>query len=159
MRFLPTTRRGLWAAFFVFLALNLVFLAVMRIYGFTIIDEMWQPATILAHVEALSPEQRRAHAWLTGTADVAYPLAYAAWLGGLAVAAFPARRWLALPILLCVPADLIEGLSQMMILTGTPDWVSVKAVATPVKLVLFVTGCLIGLAAIVRLLMPRRRAR
>ena len=110
-RWLPTTRRGLWAAFVVFAALSVVFAVVMRAYGFAIIDEMWQPADILAHVGAMSPAQRTAHAWLTATADVAYPFAYTAWLGGLAVAAFPDKRWLALPILLCVPVDLTEGLS------------------------------------------------
>lgn len=156
MRFLPTSKGGLWAAFFIFVILNAVFVAVMQIYRFTIIDEMWDPTMILAHVEAMSPRQRTAHAWLTGTADVAYPLTYAALFGGLALKAFPARRWLALPILLCVPADLVEGLSQVMILTGEEGWVAVKAVATPVKLLLFITGVVIGLAALLNLARARR---
>ena len=160
MTLLPGTTRGLWAAFGVFVGLNLVFLAVMQGYGFVIIDEMWQPATVAAHVEAMSDTQRRAHAWLTGTADVAYPFAYAALLGGLAVRAFPDHEWLAFPILLCVPVDLIEALSQVMILTGADmdPWLAVKSIATPIKLVLFVAGVLIGLAALF-VLWRRRRAR
>ena len=156
-RWLPTSKRGLWAAFFVFLALNVVFAVVMRVYGFAIIDEMWRPADILAHVDAMSAPQRRAHAWLTATVDVAYPLAYAALFGGLAVGAFPNRAWLALPIVLCVPFDLAEGLSQMMILGGHAEWVAVKAVATPIKLVLFVAGVLTGLAGLVALVRQRKR--
>ena len=157
MGVLPTSKRGLWAAFFVFIILNLVFLGVMSAFDFTIVDEMWRPAAILAHVNALSPLQRSAHAWLTGTVDVLYPLAYAALFGGLALKAFPTRRWLALPIVLCVPADLAEGLAQVMILTGSEGWVALKATATPIKLLLFVAGVAVGLAALVRLLLQRKR--
>ena len=157
MRFLPTSRRGLWTTFAVFAALSVVFGVVMALFDFAIIDEMWEPAAILAHVEAMSPAQRTAHAWLTGTVDVAYPFAYAALFGGLAVAAFPQARWLALPILLCVPADLVEVLSQVMILSGHEEWVAAKAVATPIKLVLFSLGVLIGLAGLIRLVVQRKR--
>ena len=127
----------------------------MRVYGFTIIDEMWRPSAILEHVASMTPLQRTAHAWLTGTVDVAYPITYAALFGGLANKAFPDKRWIALPILLCVPADLAEGLSQVMILTGHEGWVALKAVATPLKLLLFIAGVLIGLVALIRVWVQR----
>jgi len=147
-KLVPTSKRGLWAAFFIFVALNAGFLIVMKSYGFSIIDEMWRPDQILSHIADMSPEQRRAHAWMTSTLDVAYPLTYAALFGGLTIKAFPHKAWLALPILICVLVDLVEGVSQVMLLNGHESWVGLKSVVTPVKLILFITGVVTAIAAL-----------
>lgn len=45
-----------------------------------------------------------------------------------------------------------------MILSGSEGWVSLKAVVTPVKLVLFIAGVVIGLIALVQLIRRGRPA-
>jgi hypothetical protein len=159
LRYLPKTKGGLWVAFFIFVCLTAVFGLVMTIWEFQIIDEMWRADAIRAHVADMSQTQRHVHAVMTATLDVAYPLSYAAFFGGLTWAGFPNRAWLLLPIFLCVPVDLLEGLSQVMILIGHEDWIVVKVIATPVKLILFVSGVLIGLAGLVRVFMSSRGQR
>ncbi len=154
-----TTNRALWVSFGLTLVLTALFGVVMAVWDFAIIDEMYRPDAIRDHVAAMSAEQRRVHAWMTGTLDVAYPFAYGALLGGMALRAFPTKKWLLLPILLCIPADLVEGLSQIMILTGHENWIAVKAIATPVKLVAYATAILIALAGLLTLLWRKKKAR
>ncbi len=153
-----TSNRALWSSFALTLVLTAAFGVVMAVWDFAIIDEMYRPDAIRAHVAEMSAEQRRVHAWMTGTLDVAYPFAYGACLGGMALRAFPDKRWLLLPILVCIPADLVEGLSQVMILTGHDGWVAVKAVATPVKLAAYITAIGIALAGLT-VLLRRKKAR
>ena len=154
-----TSNRALWSSFALTLLMTALFGVVMAVWDFVIIDEMFRPDAIRAHVAEMSAEQRRVHAWMTGTLDVAYPFAYGAFLGGMVLRAFPAKRWLLLPILVCIPADLVEGLSQVMILTGHDGWVAVKAVATPVKLAAYITAIGIALAGLAALVLRKRKAR
>lgn len=128
----------------------------MRIYEFKIIDEIWVSADILMHIDKLSADARTAHIWVTVTLDVLYPLSYAALFGGLARAGFPAKAWLAYPILICVPFDLLEGLSQVMLLEGHVKWIVLKSFVTPVKLTLFAVGVLIGLAGLIKMWRGKR---
>ena len=158
-RFAPTRARTLWALFILFIVLGALFGLAMTIWDFHIIDEMWNGPAILSHIEAMSPLQRRVHVWVTATLDVAYPLTYGVMLAGLARKAFApgggGALWLLLPAWLCIPVDLIEGLSQVMLLTGHEAWIGVKVIATPIKLALFITASLLGLAAASRLAWQR----
>jgi hypothetical protein len=86
---------------------------------------------------------------MTGTLDVAYPFAYGAFFIGIALRYFGRFGiYLALPSLLCIPADLTEGLAQVMILTGHEGWMTLKIIATPIKLALYITGLLITLVGL-----------
>lgn len=148
--------RNIWLSFWVTFALTIAFGVVMHLYDFQIIDEMWKPAVIRDHVFSMSAEQRRAHQWLTGTADVLYPFAYSSLFAGLAL-----RHWkrygpvIAIVCGLCIPVDLIEGLSQIFILGGSFEWLWVKAVATPIKLVLFGIGLISTLIILLKLAFAR----
>ena len=78
---------------------------------------------------------------MTGTLDVAYPLAYGALFLGATLRFFPGRGpVLTIPILIGVPADVLEGLVQILALAGWADWLVAKAVLTPVKGGAFVYG-------------------
>ncbi len=138
----------LWTAFIVTLVLTAVFGIVMHIGDFQIIDEMHDPEKIRAHLADMTAEQRRAHAWLTGTVDVAYPLAYGTLFTGMAMRYFPeAGTVLWLPILLVIPFDLAEGLILVMALNGNDGVIEFKRVVTPIKLILFIFGLITCICA------------
>lgn len=139
----------LWASFVLTLILTLGFGVIMYIWQFGIIDEMYIAEDIGAHLQTMTEQQRTVHAWMTGTLDVAYPFAYGAFFIGIALRYFGRFGiYLALPSLLCIPADLTEGLAQVMILTGHEGWMTLKTIATPIKLVLYITGLLITLVGL-----------
>ena len=149
----------LWFSFLLTLLLSLIFVVVMLVWQFTIIDEMFDADQIRQHLDALSPQQKLAHAWLTATVDVLYPFAYAAFFIGVSHRSFgPHRWWLLIPSVLVVPADLIEGYSQVMLLNGHEGYMSIKLVATPIKLGLFLPGMAITLSGLL-LLLKRRMQR
>lgn len=131
----------LWFTFSLTLILTIIFGIVMHFGQFGIIDEMFVAEKINAHIDAMSPHQRLIHAWLTGTIDVLYPFAYGAFFIGIAVKHFGRFGfWLALPSVLVIPADLAEGVAQVMLLTGQDGFMSLKLIATPIKLVLYIFG-------------------
>jgi len=139
------------------LALTLCFGIVMYVGGFGIIDEMYNVRDIEDHIKAMEPAQRSAHAWLTGTVDVIYPFAYGAFFIGIAIRYFGRfGPLLALPSLLVIPADLTEGYAQVMLLTGHEQFMDLKVMATPIKLVLFLTGLAITLVGLGLALKGRR---
>lgn len=143
----------LCGTFFLTVFLTLLFLLGMWAWDFELIDEMFRREQIEAHLSALSPKQRSAHAWITGTVDVVYPFAYAGFFAGMAARAFGRYgAWLAAPSLLVVPADLIEGVSQIMLMKGQTAFIEVKLVATPTKLVLFGLGAVFTVVAALVLL-------
>ena len=150
----------IWGSFISTLLLTLVFAVGMRVFDVHLIDEMWDPAAIHDHVLSMSAEQRRAHKWLTGTTDVLYPFTYSAFFAGMAL-----RHWkriggpIAIACVLCIPVDLLEGLSQIYILSGSFEWLSVKAVATPTKLVLFSIGLISTLVILGKLAVSRMTSR
>ena len=122
----------------------------MYIWDFGIIDEMYKPDQIIAHIDALTPVQRKAHAWMTGTLDVVYPFAYGSFFIGMAKRHFIKHgNWLAIPSVLVIPFDLFEGLTQIILLNGNYSVVGLKQIFTPVKLGLFSIGLAIALAAII----------
>ena len=148
MRAFLTRPRTLWLSFSATLLLTLVFVAVMAMWDFTVIDEMSDPETVRAHVEAMTPLQRRVHIRLTATADLLYPFAYSTFFAGMAL------RWLgragplfAVVAFLVVPFDLLELVAQVRILGGDFAWLPVKAVATPIKLALYLPALAATLVA------------
>ena len=133
----------------------------MHIWQFGIIDEMYSASKIRDHIDAMSPVQRKVHAWMTGTLDVAYPFVYGALFVGIALKAF--KRFgavLAVPAILVIPVDLIEGAAQVSLLNGGDSLMTLKTIATPLKLGLYFLAmfiALIGLGVIgVRWLRTRK---
>jgi len=144
-----TSPQILWRLFFAFIVMTIAFAVVMLVWDFEIIDEMSDPDAIVTHIEAMSAEQRVVHAWMTGTLDVAYPFVYASLFAGLALRHF--GKWgplAAAPNAFVVPADLIEGATQVLLLNGAYEWAWVKAYVTPAKLVLFLLGAALSLVAV-----------
>lgn len=148
LKFLTRTS-VLWGLGLSFLALTVAFGLWIKVYDLHIIDEIADPDQIRAVVAAMSETQRKAHWWMTLVLDYAYPLAYGGFFAGLAVR-FLGRWgvWLALPALICIPADIIENTAQLFILSGEEAWLAVKAIATPIKLLSFVLSGLIALLAL-----------
>ena len=146
----PTT---LWLLFALFIVETAGFGAIMAIWEFQIIDEMSDPAAIRDHIAAMSETQKTAHAWMTATLDVAYPLTYGALLAGLALQRF--HPVLATPAILVIPVDLAEGYVQVTALMGNEAQLWLKAYLTPAKLALFIVAIFIALGALCLLLISR----
>ena len=142
-------RRALLVALLATLVLTALFPVIAGHFGLTLLDAVADPTEARALVEGLTKEQRQAHAWITGTLDVAYPLAYGALFLGATLRFFPRKgALLAIPILIGVPADFLEGLVQLLALTGQVDWLAAKAVLTPVKGGAFVYGAVMALLGV-----------
>lgn len=146
----------LWVSFIATLILTLCFGLIMHIWEFGIIDEMYKAEQITRHIDAMTDRQKSVHAIMTASLDVLYPLSYGAFFIGVALR-YGGRfgLWLAAPSLLCIPADLLEGLSQVMLLTGHGHYMGLKLFATPMKLALFVSGLLITIILLSRLAFRR----
>ena len=145
----------IWSTLALTLVLTAVFGLVMHIWNFTIIDEMANPQMIRVHIEAMSHEQRRAHAWLTATVDVVYPFAYSALFAGLALRFLGrAGKVLAWMAAIAVPADLIEGFAQVVALNGGFFILPLKAIVTPIKLFCWAVP---GLGAVIAAVVATKR--
>ena len=120
----------------------------MLVWDFVVIDELFIKEDILAHIAALTDEQKRVHTITTATLDVAYPFAYGIFQAGMAYR-FLGRwgKWIAPISLICIPVDLIEGFVQVMLLNGMLEYVDLKTIVTPVKLALYIPGLSFALLA------------
>jgi hypothetical protein len=133
-----------------YLVMTVLFLLVMRIWDFQLIDEMYSKEAILVQIESMSNDQRYAHALTTATLDVLYPFTYGIFQAGMAYRFLGSwGKWIAPLSLVCIPVDLIEGFSQVMLLTGSLGYVELKAIVTPIKLVSYILGLAFALLALV----------
>ena len=135
------TTSALWIAFIATLLITAAFPMAANTWDLTFIDALSDPAEVRAVIAAMSPAQLAAHAWLTATLDVAYPLAYGALFAGSAICFYP--NWgqrLAWVFVALVATDLLEGVVQVLALTDVVDLIGAKAVLTPLKTVLFLVG-------------------
>ena len=150
----------LLGSFVVTLLLSVVFVVVMQVFDFVIIDEMFREHVIREHIASMSDEQKRMHIWLTATVDVLYPLAYGALFVGVQIRVLGMkRRVFAALSMVAVPVDLIEGLAQVMLLSGHSSWMPVKLMATPIKLLSFTFGLLVTLGCAAWVLLSWIRTR
>lgn len=158
MEFL-TRKSILWASFLATLTLTLIFGIVMQVWDFEVIDEMYVAEEILAHIHAMTHERRMVHFWLTATVDVLYPFVYGGFFIGVALKGFArAGFFLAIPSMLVIPVDLIEGFAQVMLLLGNDGYIHMKVIATPAKLALFFTGLTITAIGLVSIYNATRTA-
>ncbi|MEZ5549672.1 MAG: hypothetical protein R3E82_02155 [Pseudomonadales bacterium] len=151
-----TNTRNLWWLFFATLLLTASFVVCSSLWNLTLLDGVSSPVEVRRILAGMSPEQIRAHIWITATLDVAYPLAYGGLFAGAALSGFATcGRYLALPALLAIPVDLLEGVVQVLALTDSGDLIDTKAYITPLKTALFLSGLVIALAAWMKWLIVR----
>jgi len=149
---MPTTRfltdtRTLWWLFIATVLITASFPIASQYYDLTLVDGISSPDVTRQVIAEFSEGQRTAHAWITATLDVAYPLAYGLLFAGVSLRFFPVLgRYLAVAPLVCIPVDLFEGLVQVLALIGATDWLALKAVVTPLKTLLFLCGLATTLA-------------
>ena len=147
--------RSLWIAFGATILITIAFLITGSMWGITFLDTISDPSEARLVISSMSPDQRIIHAWITATLDVAYPLAFGALFIGSAYKFYKnSGRFIALPFFVLVPTDLLEGIVQVLALTGTMDLVDAKAVLTPLKTILLLlgittttVGCIVWLVA------------
>ncbi len=136
----------LWILFALTLIIAASFVVVSRIWDLTLIDAISSPDEVRAVLSGMTAEQKTAHAWTTATLDVAFPLVYGGLFAGTAFRFFPRfGRYLAVPAILVIPVDLIEGVVQVLALTETTDWIALKAYITPLKMYLFYAAVIVTL--------------
>lgn len=137
----------LWMLFAATIAVTLSFVFLSSHFGMAFIDPISDPDEVRAAIAGFSSEQKVAHAWITATVDVLYPLVYGLLFAGVGLRFFPSVGiWIALPGLLAIPVDLIEGVVQVLALLDINDLVEAKAFLTPLKSLLFIVGLLISIA-------------
>ena len=121
--------------------LTFSFQIAVGIWDLTLIDAISDPAESRLVIASMSSDQQIIHAWITATLDVAYPLAYGALFIGSAYKFYSRWGWLiAVPSFVVIPVDLLEGVVQVLALTGMTDWIDAKAFLTPLKTYLFLFG-------------------
>ena len=142
---LLTKTNTLWVLFVLTLLLFFGFRIVSSHWGFTFIDSISSPEELRTIIGGMSAEQKISHAWATSTLDVAFPVSAGLLFAGVALCFFPKYGiYLALPGLLAIPTDLFEGVIQILALTDTADLLDLKAIVTPLKACLLLTGLLIA---------------
>lgn len=150
--------RVLWLSFSATILITVAFQVLVRQFDLVLLDTLSDPDEIRSAIAAMTEKQRELHAFLTATLDVAYPAAYGAFFIGSAYKYFPAWGFvLAVPAMVCIPVDLAEGVVQVFALVGNIDWLSAKAILTPLKNSLVLTGILITMAGWVRWFICRVR--
>jgi len=144
-----TDTKTLWRLFAVFAVLSIGMLSWILYHDLRIIDEISDPGHVKAVLDLQSPEQHQAHFLMTLIGDLPYPFAYGLLFAGLTLK-FLGRwgKWLCIPALIAIPADTIENISQLFILKGNMDFLTVKAIVTPIKLASFMAALFIALIAL-----------
>lgn len=71
-----------------YLLLSFLFILVMKIWDFHIIDEMYNKEIILTHIGTLCEEQKHVHIFMTATLDVVFPFTYGLFQAGMALKYF-----------------------------------------------------------------------
>ncbi|MDP2246681.1 MAG: hypothetical protein Q8J65_01020 [Nitrosomonadales bacterium] len=141
-----TKTSTLWILFVTTLLLFFTFRIVASTWGFTFIDSISSPEELRSLIAGMSAEQRISHAWATCTLDVAFPISAGLLFAGVALRFFPKYGiYLALPGFLAIPTDLFEGVIQVLALTDTADLLYLKAIVTPLKATLLLTGLAIAI--------------
>lgn len=148
----------LWTSFVATILITVAFPVIGSMWGITFIDPISDPSAVRQAISSMSPDQHLAHAWITGTLDVAYPLAYCSLFIGSAYKFYDRFQWLvALPFYVLAPTDLLEGVVQILALTNTADWIDAKTFLTPLKTNLFLLGILTTAVGCIVWLIARAR--
>ncbi len=151
--------RVLWVALFVTIILSVTFPVVELLFQIPLIDAIVEPDLVRQIIAEMTPHQRARHAWITATLDVVYPLAYGSLFVGSALALYERfGGYLAAVLFFVIPVDLLEGVVQVLALSGQADLIDAKAFLTPLKFALFLTGLTLTIVGWVVRLMRRLRS-
>ena len=156
---LITSTTTLWLLLLATIAMVFMFQFLAPIWELRLIDSISAPDEVRAVIAGFSAEQRTAHAWITATLDVAFPLAYGLLFAGSAIRFFPNLTFLALPGFAVIPVDCVEGAVQVLALLDIADFVDTKAWLTPLKMWLFYAGALVMIAGWLRWLVQKVKGR
>ena len=147
---MPCKTSTLWLLFVLTLLMTISFSILSNWLGISFVDGIADPEQVRQAIQNMTADQQRAHAWITATLDVAYPFAYGLLFAGASSKFFPRKgKYIAPFALFAVPVDLLEGVIQILALTGSADFLNAKAVVTPVKTVCFLYGLVATLAGAV----------
>lgn len=147
MQFL-TRAPVLWTLFTLMILSGLGFQFFSPAVGGAYLDLVSEPAEVRALFEALSPEQKAAHFWVTVLNDTLFPLSFGLLFAGMALRFF--GRWgklAALPGFAVLIFDLTENTVQALALSGAADALDTKAWLTPLKFGLFWLAAAIAIVA------------
>lgn len=153
-----TKTNVLWISFFTTIFLTLLFPLVAARWNLIFMDDLVSPTKVRELLEQMSAQQKSVHLWTTATLDVAYPFVYGSFLAGTALRFFHKYgSYLALPALLTVLVDLLEGVIQVLALTETVDLLGPKAYITALKFGLFFIAVIIVLVGWAKWLLNSRQ--
>jgi hypothetical protein len=148
-----TKTSTLWVLFIAFVALMHGSDLMKAHWSMELLDGISNPADARALLAGMTPEQKSGHLWFTTTLDVLLPIAAVGLFVGMALVSFPKYgKFLAIPPLLALPLDYIEGVVQVLVLTETADVLAVKAFTTPIKSICYQFGFFISLIGLLKLL-------
>ena len=141
MFYILSDNRSIWVALVSTILITLAFLVIGSILRLTFLDTISDPSEVRLALASMPPNHRVFHVWITLTLDVLYPLSYGALFVGLTFRFYMSYgRLLAAPFFVLVPADLLEGVVQVLALTDMADFIGAKAILTPLKYGLVVYG-------------------
>lgn len=135
--------------FVAMMAIGYSFSFVQTAAGGPLLDMIGTGAEAKARLAEMSADQKTAHFWGTVLNDTAYPLAYGGLFAGLIWRfAGTLRRWLVIPALAVIVADLAENTTQAMALAGNGSLIGLKDVLTPLKFGLFFLAAIMVLISV-----------
>lgn len=120
--------------------------AVQQHIGGELLDMIADGGKALNRLTEMSADQKSNHLIATLTLDTLYPLAYGAFLGGIAWRVPSGKwRWLIVPALCGVALDFIENGIQVLVLSGQHGLLAAKAIVTPLKFTCVIAAMAIAL--------------
>lgn len=140
----------LWALFVLMISANVAFVLLDPLIGGNMLDLVSSEEDTRRVFNALTPEQKTAHFWITILLDTLYPLTFGLLFAGLAWRFF--GKWgaiAAIPGFAVMIVDLTENMIQALALSGAADLLDAKAWVTPLKVYLFLLAAAIALVAVI----------
>ncbi len=139
----------LWALFVLMVVCIFAFQHFTPAVGGQFLDMLDEPLAIREAFDAMTPEQKSVHFWVTVLVDTAFPVSFGLLFAGLAWRFFgefgvPA----AIPAFTVLIVDLTENTVQALALSGTADALDAKVWVTPLKMGLFYIAALIAVVAL-----------
>ena len=134
----------------------LLFAYVKFQWDLTLIGAISVPVDVRAAISEMTAEQKIAHAWLTGTVDVAFAFVLGGLFAGIILRGFERfGKYLALLPLASIPFELFEGVIQVLALIDAYDFLDLKSIITPVKTTLLKASFILSLLVGIKYLITR----
>lgn len=152
-RTLPSFRL-IWHLFFATVLMALLAKAFTYYHELALLDVIADATVARDLLANMTQAQKHAHLLFTASIDVIYPLVASAYFIAVLMRAF-VRYWpyLILPVLVALLLDLAEGVIQVLVLSGTADYLAFKAWTTPIKALCYKLAFLLSLFAVIKILL------